>query len=92
MQTGMLDIIESTCPEEHGEVFQRYVGEGLRRTWSEHIGVVPPVHPAATLREGHTHRGNVGMDGGHQNVLAQQVVECGWMKVIYQLQEVTHWK
>ena len=83
--------IESTCPEEHWVVFQRYVGEGLRRVGCEHIAVVPPVHPAATLREGHTH-GGVGVDGGHQNVLAQQVVECVWIEVIYQLHKRTLWQ
>ena len=84
--------VELTCPEEHWEVFQRHIVEGLGRVCCEHIAVVPPVHPAATLREGHTHRGAVGVDGSHQNVFAQQIVECGRMEVIYQLQEVTHCK
>ena len=84
--------IKFTISEEHWVFFQRYIGESLRRVGCEHIAVVPPVYPAATLREGHTHRGNVGVDGGHQNVLAQQVVECGWMKVIYQLHKRTSWQ
>ena len=76
-----------TISEEHWEVFQRHIVEGLGRFGCEQIAVVPPVHPAATLREGHTHRGAIGVDGSHQNVLAQQIVECGRMEVIYQLQE-----
>ena len=85
-------FIELTCPEEHWVVFQRHIVEGLRRFGCEHIAVVPPIHPAATLREGHTHRGAIGVDRSHQNVLAQQIVERGRVEVIYQLQEVTHCK
>ena len=82
-------LIEFTISEEHWVVFQRHIVEGVRRVCYEHIAVVPPVHPAATLREGHTHRGGVGVDGSHQNVLAQQIVECGRVEVIYQLHKRT---
>ena len=78
-----------TISEEHWVVFQRHIVEGLGRFGCEHIAVVPPVHPAATVREGHTHRGAIGVDGSHQNVLAQQIVECGWVEVIYQLHKRT---